>query len=1053
MMTTNNASDYLSTLMDPFNNVSQIPDETSVPSTLKTIKSVHRLTTTGNNELFLFCPGNVVAPLWRGVEVAGFWRFYEVLAPSETIASNYELQRLVSAGMTVSCNTVPGGGFDLQGEFSATTFHSWPYFGAMTVSEILSINTNSESIMNVPMREGLVALYHPHSLPKFLPPPTTTCSHDRSDRVVSYLTDTVSGASSSYAKSDITGNDVDGNPYAAGARWNCSKQTVNYHTGWIRVDLEFLSEDGTGVEQSDIEEPTVQFWGYTAGASVLIDELPLSFTGGQHAVTTPKAIQVYGSVRYLATFPIYWVKVGFSFTGGSLVAASHSRGFCRCTYTQEAYWAPNRMLPASLISLDGAAAGYTLTITTAYNYEAVPDHELAKDLESMSYLPYDPAALSLAMSCASKLPSIMPYREYLSLKPQMPLTDTDELVGFAMDTNHIGRTIKKGMKWLYRFVKKDPTSRRVVSKTLGAFNPLLGTVANEAMRYVGFAGDSTGVINPTTTGLVGYSATDPPAKAAVVYEHNLTSSIVPPIELSWPRHRLTITEGPDSPLIHVDEKEVLIQAEWAVGLREVRNGLTFIGGAIGYAATEEVHDNERRPFVRDYHVPDLQHQVTISWLDNSISLIPGVSEQGSLVPTDSFYPRYRVPKNHLIGFSIVTPECKIESGLIGYCSSSSESMSLDPSVSSSVLSEPVILPDHRKSVDEITAKLKKLRLNPFVPLTFSKMESYQFFPILSNDGGALGVVAKTKIPFATVFSQDDELMYYRTRGGRLYACDPNNGSATVIFPRLLDYYKADPRFYYTMMILRTGFAELRDTSFAAATFAATIGAPCISAITGAVDRDFQFVRMDRDVILAKGAYLKKIEMPLIVIDPQIHSVEAIQIYVRIPHPVGVEAAIRMIKDGYLLQWWRQRYEAVTGQAIEEEEVARVPVPHRNPEGSTQRVRREAKTVVPPDEVVRTWPEQKEVLLLVGELEEALRQVRAEKKREALQGMVNKLNTLLEKPLVEITERVPGIKPGTLENMRTQMQNLMAPAKKKRFVGKKASELPQGDIMDLLEGLG
>jgi hypothetical protein len=161
-----NESNYLSTILCPFNSSGGIPDMDMTDSAPKSVNLTLNIDVKGSGSfLVVYLPHNLESPLRIYVHVDSINRyiFWKTVPFDQTLSENFTYGRFVSGGMKIISATTSGTLFNISGTMNATAFQEIPSIeDDLTYNQISAYKRNSlDVVTSVPVSTGVTLIAFP----------------------------------------------------------------------------------------------------------------------------------------------------------------------------------------------------------------------------------------------------------------------------------------------------------------------------------------------------------------------------------------------------------------------------------------------------------------------------------------------------------------------------------------------------------------------------------------------------------------------------------------------------------------------------------------------------------------------------------------------------------------------------------------------------------------------------------------------------------------------------------------------------------------------------
>lgn len=383
-----------------------LPDLNSTPYVLKSFQSeiVQTWQAANSTLLIVYTPASptTLMKLFVQTAVGGPWAYLSQVPLSQPLNLNYQKARLVSAGMKVRSAAQAAGVFTLAGEITSVYVNTLPPFSQLTYNSLLSWAPNNGcAAKGIPIQKGCVSNWVPNGFNEYWNPESSW----------------------SYQFKELWDYDFTG----ANSGWS-SGSPFTIAVGASKILFDSATCTNSPFVFGSIPDP---FWG----------DFGFRLAGNYTATT---AVKFSIQARYIAADPVTWAPVTttveldqlyFSYPGSNkaistcfssgvhsvpgnitniFVVAYNEDPAAALTLTQVGqkppvltlvsydYYRPNVMSPAILTMVTMVNAGQPVHLSSTYNYQLVPNPNLARNISVTTGVP-DDILFDSAMVVLSKL--------------------------------------------------------------------------------------------------------------------------------------------------------------------------------------------------------------------------------------------------------------------------------------------------------------------------------------------------------------------------------------------------------------------------------------------------------------------------------------------------------------------------------------------------------------------------------------------------------------------------------------------------------------------------
>lgn len=370
-------SEYIRSVINPKIH-SYYPDSDQTTSHLKSITLTNNLTCLKSTFLLVHRPlcknNNQILSLYVPDVVRGGFTFCSYIAPDEDLSENYSRVRPVSGILRAISTTIsPSITFSVSGVINAADVQTLPNTRRLSYSQIPSFRRNQLDVVTNSVAIGVVSLLHPQGQNPF-----QIIESNTSENTDSFLLLTAFYPSGTEAM-------VDGWIFAGPqAYW----KRMEVDLGDIPADMQGFVEFEFSFDFLDevtvLAVPFVSVVITTLGKDFgdwSTDRLNLFSSAMANANNAQPANGFYAVLRIYCEDPIHHLTI----VGPIGLDPINIRNI-RWTFRSLEYYQLGAREPATLIGVDGVTPfqenvpGTTFTLSGLYNYEAVPDSSLARQL-------------------------------------------------------------------------------------------------------------------------------------------------------------------------------------------------------------------------------------------------------------------------------------------------------------------------------------------------------------------------------------------------------------------------------------------------------------------------------------------------------------------------------------------------------------------------------------------------------------------------------------------------------------------------------------------------
>lgn len=474
-MIMNTSNEYLKTLLNPTQFISDIPDDIMIRHINRSETITYNLKSgTSGTGLIVFypnTPSSIAGFHYKWDATNSVWVFDQYIYTAQELKKSYDYGRLISGAVSVKSSTLPAGVYALNGTFNAVWFQgTLSEVTDLNYDRILSITSNPlDKVGNVLVGDGLAIL----SLPQGFNNPYVRLGDESPSSLtsVTHITNTSQnlgyGGAFSVPQTKVAGQatfvkEFNINVDSVGpidVTW--SGQMTMQDEWTVTANYQPLNLSGTLITGS----MRTIIWsnvGVSNGAHYMnLNEMNVSFFHENPPPEPVAAIKVHLTFGN-NTNGESTMKVDGSFTfhvvGGATIGVNS---------------------PTVMIGYQGVAEGTAITISGVNNYELVPNPALQKNLP-MTYGTCDPTDLTYVKYILSHrerlgIRSVMTLADYARLKMQMHVMTeyrVDDREAASFDFWNLLKQIKK-------------LAVPVASTMLPQFAPIIGAADNLANAVMG----------------------------------------------------------------------------------------------------------------------------------------------------------------------------------------------------------------------------------------------------------------------------------------------------------------------------------------------------------------------------------------------------------------------------------------------------------------------------------------------------------------------------------------------------------------------------------------
>jgi hypothetical protein len=364
-------STYIKSLINPKRYQAYYPDLNQTTSHKKSITLTNNIETLLSTFLLIhrpLCPNNnQLLALYVPDSVRGGYTFCQYIAPDEDLSQNYSRARIVSGMLRAISTTIsPSLTFSVSGVINAADVQTLPNTRTLTYSAIPSFRRNQLDVVTTSIATGIVSLSHPESDNKFRILESNSSENTENFLLISQEWLTPSAAASN--------------------GWNFAASPwfqYNVTSGNLPSDIAGFVEIEFYVTMQNAIDSTI---------GIIVDTLQkdptdwVSDSMQAYPAFSPYVGEIAPQGMFVRLARFYDAPIEtISFYGPPGIDTT-SFGTIRTTVKSLEYYQLGVREPATLIGVDGVVPfqtpipGTVFTLSGVYNYEAVPDSQLARQL-------------------------------------------------------------------------------------------------------------------------------------------------------------------------------------------------------------------------------------------------------------------------------------------------------------------------------------------------------------------------------------------------------------------------------------------------------------------------------------------------------------------------------------------------------------------------------------------------------------------------------------------------------------------------------------------------
>lgn len=387
-------NEFLNTCLEPFGKRGVcIPDVNLNPRVPKAIN--YNLNLSGSTSYLLwFTPQSRIVQLQiysnHGTDQHPIWAWLMDVAPDQVLGENFSVSRYVSSGIQVLSNTIASGAFAVQGSIYAVNYQDPTDFQTLTAQAILASRVDETSyVENELVANGVVCISQPAVDLEF-----RLMDNNASENSGPYFEAVFEAGywitnTANYPLTTQTGYTP---PFYDGSLMNILTVTTPLLPFLMKgrtkfaVDIEFLTHvtplytlagPGTFVIRGlDI------LGNITCSSNFGKTGATVGGSSGGHPVLDGSAFHIEG--YFYSTTPIATIQV--SYTPSTLAVPVASDYGVRIKLHNEVVVRPGEISNGSIIVVNNVSASQSITVNSIINYEAVPNAQLAQNVQTGGFL-------------------------------------------------------------------------------------------------------------------------------------------------------------------------------------------------------------------------------------------------------------------------------------------------------------------------------------------------------------------------------------------------------------------------------------------------------------------------------------------------------------------------------------------------------------------------------------------------------------------------------------------------------------------------------------------
>lgn len=534
-------SSFIAQVFDPSLGAASKPDDVLRRHTLKSLTVSESISTTGTNGdgLIVLYPNNASAKIGAvyTYDAQGQLQFNKILAGPQVLAADYDFLRVTGRCVKVSSSTIPSGAYAISGTFNATTYNGnlsdigavnggfMPRIDAYGYNAILGITGDAfDQVAAVPVLEGIQAL----SLPPIDEAYTRLADVQASSSNIGQATSIgrIKDTSDDYTIFGESNIDTSIPVQQSGSEVTVADFGVQFDTfttafGHVYANYTVSPPTGQNFASSgeynmnyEIKVSLIGLTGnavhtdtFYQGESVAIVASPSSFLSLNYSLSQPFTFSAEDITEPVVAAQVQ-VKVLYTCvdSDGDLQTNTNyvTAGITGIEISGQTSGRAGANNPLNLIAYKGLTESGVITIEAKCNYEAVPNANLIKNLDT-TY----PSSNSGTMSLYK---SILEYRRELGIKTVMTPLEYEKLKVKALAFSEAKATresiplpLSDGFWDIIRMIKD------IAVPGLGMIFPEFAPVALAGGQIVDWMADrfdpkSSGLdYHPLSSGMVGAS--------------------------------------------------------------------------------------------------------------------------------------------------------------------------------------------------------------------------------------------------------------------------------------------------------------------------------------------------------------------------------------------------------------------------------------------------------------------------------------------------------------------------------------------------------------------
>lgn len=438
-------------------------------------------------------PANVYTP-------PGYY-WAEDIYESDNVWESFTQLALVSGAISLQCMTVASGAFAVQGSMSGVSFHEMPALSSFNYANLASLRQRANALkVGVSVMEGLVVRATPLEEVDFLTYDAPVGINE--DEVLTTMNFVrVSSTVDDYPKRLIARIRDTAQPVANFNRiTNISNDAIytiypeqyfpNYR-GHYRLNVS-LTGTGSAASDADFVVRVTSAYALPGTTNITTRVQSLRLASGVAVGTAAKGATA--SVEWDCALPIHRLEVVYVPVVGTVSFTTTDFNF---EIVAISYDRPGYINDGSIIAWTGLSAGQQFSLTGVMNYDAVPNAQLMKNLQTSYVSCGNTRDLELAMHGFSALESmgygnVMTLEEYYNENSHVTYQNYTRRENLEASASIADAVINAG-KWAYREI--GPRAARVARaglKQWGDVSKMLNAMKKQAKLEIHRATASTG---------------------------------------------------------------------------------------------------------------------------------------------------------------------------------------------------------------------------------------------------------------------------------------------------------------------------------------------------------------------------------------------------------------------------------------------------------------------------------------------------------------------------------------------------------------------------------